>query len=131
MPDDFHNIYHPLERKSLMFCELIGAWIKKVDTVPIWVMQEYGVRSSWNKTFVLSMHPVLSFHPICFTNCSHIVRTGERLAMEKFNDKGELLEHHFHSYAAELENRGHHGHEKENINFKTGMLVRVTIWNNS
>lgn len=79
MPD------HPQERKALMFCELIGAWIKKVDTVPIWVMQEYGVRSSWNKTFVLSMHPVLSFHPICFTNCSRIVRTGERRAMEKFN----------------------------------------------
>ncbi|XP_058742020.1 F-box/kelch-repeat protein At3g06240-like [Vicia villosa] len=96
LPDDFilsysnnYSIYHDL----LQVGGLIGAWVGHLNTVKIWVMQKYGVHSSWTKIIQFSLDPVLhnSLDIVCLTKCGDIVgRNNDRLV--KFNEKGQLLE---------------------------------------
>ncbi|CAJ1835301.1 unnamed protein product [Sphenostylis stenocarpa] len=55
----------------------------------IWMMKEYKVQSSWTKFIII---PTCDFYPICITKDSGIFGSDMR-SLEKYNDKGELLEH--------------------------------------
>ncbi|XP_058742008.1 F-box/kelch-repeat protein At3g06240-like [Vicia villosa] len=97
LPDDFifsysreYSIYYDL----LEVGGLINAWVKDLNTVKIWVMQKYGVHSSWTKIIQFSLCPVLhkSLDIVCLTKCGDIVGTNNKLGLVKLNDKGQLLE---------------------------------------
>ncbi|XP_058741991.1 F-box/kelch-repeat protein At3g06240-like [Vicia villosa] len=97
LPDDFifsfsnnHSIYYDL----LEVGGLISAWVKDLNTVKIWVMQKYGVHSSWTKIIQFSLCPVLhkSLDIVCLTKCGDIVGTNNIVGLVKLNDKGHLLE---------------------------------------
>ncbi|XP_058742016.1 F-box/kelch-repeat protein At3g06240-like [Vicia villosa] len=98
LPDDFIfsysndcSIYYEL----LKVGGLISAWVKDLNTVKIWVMQKYGVHSSWTKIIQFSIDPDLhnSLEIVCLTKCGDIVGTdNEKGGLVKFNDKGQLLE---------------------------------------
>jgi len=65
-------------------------------TFEIWVMEKYNVQSSWTKTHVLSFdgNPAHSFWPKYYTKSGDIVGRNMRGALAKYNDKGQLQEHH-------------------------------------
>ncbi|AES98570.1 putative F-box domain, galactose oxidase/kelch, beta-propeller, F-box associated interaction [Medicago truncatula] len=67
-------------------------------TVEIWVMKKYNVQSSWTKTLVLSFGdiPIHYFCPKYCTKSGDIVGTDDNV-LAKYNDKGQLLEHHSYS----------------------------------
>ncbi|XP_058739958.1 F-box protein CPR1-like [Vicia villosa] len=91
LPDEFYN---PIEHNLVVFGGLIGVWFTETDTFNLWVMQEYEGHLSWIKTLVFSILPAPCFFPVCFTSCGNIVGTNEFSRLVKFNDKGQLLEHH-------------------------------------
>ncbi|KAI4317717.1 hypothetical protein L6164_025565 [Bauhinia variegata] len=99
-----------LEEKSLrevpmpggihfVFCDLVvlGGSLclcyTGIDSVEIWLMKQYRVRSSWTKSIVLSVADILTntFSPICFTKGGEIVGLDGCTGLVKFNHKGELL----------------------------------------
>ncbi|XP_058741989.1 F-box/kelch-repeat protein At3g06240-like [Vicia villosa] len=97
LPDDFifsfsnnYSIYYDL----LEVGGLISAWVKDLNTVKIWVMQKYGVHSSWTKIIQFSIDPVLhkSLDIVCLTKSGDIVGTNNVVGLMKLNDKGQLLE---------------------------------------
>ncbi|XP_058742002.1 F-box/kelch-repeat protein At3g06240-like [Vicia villosa] len=98
LPDDFilsysrnHSIYYDL----LEVGGLINAWVKDLNTVKIWVMQKYGVHSSWTKIIQFSIDPVLHkslLDIVCLTKCGDIVGINDVDGLVKLNDKGQLLE---------------------------------------
>lgn len=65
------------------------------DTLEIWVMKEYKVHSSWNKTLVLSVDAIPDhyFHPIHSTKNGDIIGRTLNSRLVKYNDKGQLLRH--------------------------------------
>lgn len=67
-------------------------------TTEIWVMKEYKVQSSWTKLIVV---PTCEFSPICMTKDGGIFGSDMR-SLEKYNDKGELLEHRAYGVQEEL-----------------------------
>jgi hypothetical protein len=96
LPDDFDVADSSgMQYDVLVLGGLISAWIEfeEMDTVQIWVMQEYALHSSWTKTLVFSIHhiPHYLFSPICSTNCGDIVGSDGNSGLVKFNDKGQLL----------------------------------------
>ncbi|XP_058742015.1 F-box/kelch-repeat protein At3g06240-like [Vicia villosa] len=97
LPDDFifsysnnHSIYYDL----LEVRGLISAFVKDLNTVKIWVMQKYGVHSSWTKIIQFSLDPVLhkELYIACLTKCGDIVGINDVVGLVKLNDKGQLLE---------------------------------------
>ncbi|XP_058742011.1 putative F-box protein At3g52320 [Vicia villosa] len=97
LPDDFifsysnnYSIYYAL----LEVGGLIGAWVKDLNTVKIWVMQKYRVHSSWTKIIIFSVDPDLhkSLDIVCLTKCGDIVGINDVVGLVKLNDKGQLLE---------------------------------------
>ncbi|XP_058741984.1 F-box/kelch-repeat protein At3g06240-like [Vicia villosa] len=93
LPDDFilsysnnFSIYYDL----LEVGGLINAWVKDLNTVKIWVMQKYGVHSSWTKIIQFSIDPDLhnSLEIICLTKCGDIVGINDVVGLVKLNDKG-------------------------------------------
>ncbi|CAJ2659772.1 unnamed protein product [Trifolium pratense] len=99
LPDDFCmelELYYSLssiDYDLFEFCGHISAWKVEMQTIEIWVMQEYKVHSSWTKTVHFSYDPAPSFNPIYFTNCGDIVGTVGDGGLVKFNDKGVMLEY--------------------------------------
>ncbi|XP_058749037.1 uncharacterized protein LOC131621997 [Vicia villosa] len=94
----------PDDSSMLVVGELIGAWMKDLNTVKIWVMQKYAVHSSWTKIIEFSVDPVLhcSLSILCFTNCGGIIGIDGESRLVKFNDKGKLIEHPFcHNYLSD------------------------------
>ncbi|XP_058756442.1 F-box/kelch-repeat protein At3g23880-like [Vicia villosa] len=73
---------------------LIGAWMNDQKTVKIYVMQEYGVHSSWTKIIQFSVDLFLhsSLYILCLTKCGDIVGRDYEVELVKFNDKGKKLE---------------------------------------
>ncbi|BAT83206.1 hypothetical protein VIGAN_04032200 [Vigna angularis var. angularis] len=67
-------------------------------TTEIWVMKEYEVQSSWTKLIVV---PTSDFSPICTTKDGGIFGSDMR-SLEKYSDKGELLEHRAYGVQEEL-----------------------------
>ncbi|WVZ07473.1 hypothetical protein V8G54_020819 [Vigna mungo] len=67
-------------------------------TTEIWVMKEYKVQSSWTKLIVV---PTCEFSPICITKDGGIFGSDMR-NLEKYSDKGELLEHRAYGVQEEL-----------------------------
>ncbi|AES80331.1 F-box protein interaction domain protein [Medicago truncatula] len=94
LPNDFYTDYSPVDYDLLVFGGLISLWILEMDAVKIRVMHEYAMDSCWTRTLVFSMHPAPHFSPISFTKFGDIVGTDCRGGFVKFNDKGQLLEHH-------------------------------------
>jgi hypothetical protein len=93
-PDhDFH--YQPA------YCHLwvLGEFLSPLDvdygnrTSKIWVMKEYKVRSSWNKKLIL---PRRDIFPIYSTKNYDIIGTNCVNLLVKYNDKGQLLGHHYY-----------------------------------
>ncbi|XP_058742026.1 F-box protein CPR1-like [Vicia villosa] len=101
LPDEFiFRVSNPsfIEFDLWVLGGLISTWNMDMNTIEIWVMQEYKVHSSWTRTFHFSSHPTQDFSPLCFTNCGDIVGTvrGGCGGLVKFNDKGKLLECHYY-----------------------------------
>ncbi|KAL5058599.1 hypothetical protein RYX36_030203 [Vicia faba] len=118
LPDYFVVDYTSfIEDDFLVLGGLICAWHVdvKMETVEIWVMQEYALHSSWTKTLVFSMHPAPYFSPICFTNCGDIIGIDGKGGLMKFNDKGQLLEHRSHSYGKSYFRRSQMGVYTESL----------------
>ncbi|XP_058739952.1 F-box/kelch-repeat protein At3g23880-like [Vicia villosa] len=75
---------------------LICASIVGKRTVKIYVMQNYAVHSSWTKILEFSVDPVM-LHSLSIrfiTKSGDMIGTDGRGRLMKFNDKGQLLEHH-------------------------------------
>ncbi|XP_028788459.1 F-box/kelch-repeat protein At3g06240-like [Neltuma alba] len=59
----------------------------------IWMMREYGVKSSWTKFFSLSYSKLLdNIFPLCFTKDGQLVGGDGHIRLSKWNEKGELQE---------------------------------------
>ena len=93
LPDDFY--YEPTFCDLWVFREFLSICVMGDDTVEIWVMKEYKVRSSWTKTLVLSCSsiPIHYFSPICCTKRGDIIGTDGGSGLVKYDGKGHLLEH--------------------------------------
>jgi len=82
-----------------VFGESLSIWILTSDgeRIEIWVLKEYKVHSSWNKTLVLSVDVIpihLYFSPMYSTkNGEIIIVTTDGTILMKYNSKGQLLEH--------------------------------------
>lgn len=62
-----------------VFGEFLSVWIRKNDTIEIFVMKEYKVQSSWTKTFVfrtLNNDDLPYFYPFCCTKSGDIIGTA-------------------------------------------------------
>ncbi|KAF7813730.1 F-box/kelch-repeat protein [Senna tora] len=70
-------------------------------TANIWLMKEYGVKSSWTKSFVVSLDnftsPANYFCPIDLTQSGEIVGSDGITGYLRLNDKGEVLERRTYS----------------------------------
>ncbi|QCE15608.1 F-box/kelch-repeat protein At3g23880-like [Vigna unguiculata] len=74
---------------SISFVEWDGS-------LEIWVMEEYGVQSSWTKTIVVSaenMSPDTHFFPICYTKGGDIFGKYGGTGLAKYNGMGQLQQH--------------------------------------
>ncbi|XP_057443525.1 F-box/kelch-repeat protein At3g23880-like [Lotus japonicus] len=96
LPDDFEQ--EAINYELWVFRGLLSLWVhhEEDDTVNIWVMERYKVQSSWVITLVVSFSeiPTQYFSPICSTKSGDIVGTDGDKGLVKYNDKGQLLEHH-------------------------------------
>ncbi|XP_058742023.1 F-box/kelch-repeat protein At3g06240-like [Vicia villosa] len=96
LPDDFISICSnfSIHYDLIEVGGLIGAWMHDLNTVKIYVMQEYGVHSSWTKIIQFSADPVLhkDLYIACLTKCGDIVGRNYKDRLVKFNDKGKKLE---------------------------------------
>jgi F-box interacting protein len=96
LPDNFDH--EPPEYDLWVFGEFLSLWAMDYDndTVEIWVMKEYRVHSSWTKTHVLSIDGISTqyFTPICSTKSGDIIGTDGGNGLVKYDDEGQLLEHH-------------------------------------
>ena len=96
-PHDYHC--------SLYYCDLlvIGGCLSlstiQSGTADIWIMKEYGVRSSWVKSIVLSLTAatIYCISPICSTKRGRLVGHGDKIELMKYNHRGDLLEHRAYS----------------------------------
>ncbi|XP_057427349.1 F-box/kelch-repeat protein At3g23880-like [Lotus japonicus] len=71
---------------------LLSVYVKRSDTLEIFVMEKYKIQSSWTKTIVVSLSGTDIFS-ICSTKSGDIVMHS-MTGLEKYTDKGEqLLEH--------------------------------------
>ena len=63
------------------------------------VMKEYGVKSSWVKSIVLSLTATTLYgiSPICFTKSGRIVGHGGMVELMKYNHRGRMLERRAYS----------------------------------
>ncbi|XP_058756445.1 F-box/kelch-repeat protein At3g06240-like [Vicia villosa] len=88
--------FHGNDYNLLVLDGLISAWVVEMHMVKIWVMKKYAVHSSWTKILEFSVDHALhrSLSMVCFTNCGDIIGRDEEGGLMKFNDKGQLLEHH-------------------------------------
>ncbi|KAG4997018.1 hypothetical protein AAZX31_10G111700 [Glycine max] len=68
--------------------------VRGCGMIEIWVMKIYKVQSSWTKSVVIPTYgkPQDFFSPICITKDGGIFGSNYCGKLEKFNDKGELLE---------------------------------------
>ncbi|RHN64154.1 putative F-box domain, galactose oxidase/kelch, beta-propeller, F-box associated interaction [Medicago truncatula] len=89
--NDIHN--HSNDRDLWVFRGSLSLWVSGDHKVDIWVMEEYGVHSSWIKTLVLSIDAFPYLYPICCTKSGNIVASNGWIGLVKYNDKGEFLEH--------------------------------------
>ncbi|KAK2411907.1 F-box/kelch-repeat protein [Trifolium repens] len=96
LPDDFDH--EPTFCDLWVFGDFLSLWAMGDDIVEIWVMKEYRVHSSWTKTLVLVLPidgiPTSYFSPLGCTKSGQIVGTNGDNGLVKYDDKGQLLEHH-------------------------------------
>ncbi|MCI06266.1 F-box protein [Trifolium medium] len=95
LPDVFDR--EPMEFGLWVFGEFLSLWAVCDGDVhgnlmlEVWVMKEYKVNSPWTKTLVL---PYDGYSPICSTKSGDFIGTNGHTALAKYNDQGQLLEHH-------------------------------------
>ncbi|KAF7813729.1 F-box/kelch-repeat protein [Senna tora] len=93
LPDDYGTDYLFLFLQTLggclSLCEIFD------DTTNIWLMKEYGMKSSWTKSIVVSLAniPTNYFCSIGLTQSGEIVGTGGGSGLVKCNGNGEVLEY--------------------------------------
>nr|KYP58174.1 F-box/kelch-repeat protein At3g06240 family [Cajanus cajan] len=89
---DFNPSFLRILGGSLNLCSL-GR-----DSLEIWMMKEYKVKSSWTKTVVMPIDalPTGLFFPICYTKSGDIVGTNAGARLTKCDVNGVLLEHRFY-----------------------------------
>jgi len=97
LPNDI--VYGPSSVYELwVYKGCLALWDLSSDkgAVEIWVMEKYNVQSSWTKTLVLSFDglPTRCFWPKYYTKSGDIVGTNMHSLLAKYNDKGQLQEHH-------------------------------------
>ena len=65
------------------------------EQVGIYVMTEYGVKSSWVNSITVSLAGIPSHYvtPICLSKVGEVVGINFAVGLVKFSDKGELIEH--------------------------------------
>ncbi|AES87257.1 galactose oxidase [Medicago truncatula] len=91
----FNGVIHWLALRRDLEHQDILVYDNDKDTLEIWVMKEYKVHSSWNKTLVLSVDAIPDhyFHPIHSTKNGDIIGRTLNSRLVKYNDKGQLLRH--------------------------------------
>ncbi|CAJ2634485.1 unnamed protein product [Trifolium pratense] len=101
LPDDFHRELN--EFGFWVFGEFLSLWavyygddVHDNSTLEVWVMKEYKVDSPWTKTLVLPFGGTSrkNFPPICSTKSGDIIGTNSHTGLEKYNDRGLMLEYH-------------------------------------
>jgi F-box interacting protein len=94
-PDGFNPDFEDCD--FWVFGESLSLWAMDYDNdnFEIWVMKEYKVHSSWTKTLVFSIDDISTryFYPICSTKSGDIVGKDVDTVLQKYNNKGQLLEH--------------------------------------
>ncbi|XP_028761021.1 F-box/kelch-repeat protein At3g06240-like isoform X2 [Neltuma alba] len=106
LPDDFFQNLEFTYLGTLGGC--LSLSVLGDDEVEIWLMKEYGARSSWTKSMVVSVEiPGDYFFPICLTKNGEIVGSdysdgGKGLV--KCNDKGKVLEYLEYVYEVHEDN---------------------------
>ncbi|XP_054786085.1 F-box/kelch-repeat protein At3g06240-like [Prosopis cineraria] len=62
------------------------------DVIKMWVMKEYGVKSSWTRLFTVSTNPchIEFFQPLCFTKDNQLVVRNSTIGLLKLSAKEEL-----------------------------------------
>ncbi|XP_045832789.1 F-box/kelch-repeat protein At3g06240-like [Trifolium pratense] len=100
LPDGFGR-HEPEDFGLWVFGKFLSIWVQYFDDgeydenynriVEIWVMKEYKVDSSWTKTLVI---PFDHYSPICSTKTGDIISANGLTELAKYNDQGQLLEHH-------------------------------------
>ncbi|MCH84985.1 F-box protein, partial [Trifolium medium] len=94
-PDGFNHDFEDCD--FWVFGEFLSLWAMDYDndTFEIWVMKEYKVHSSWTKTLVFPIYETSTpyFYPICSTKSGDIVGKDGDTVLQKYNDKGQLLEY--------------------------------------
>ncbi|KAI9128876.1 hypothetical protein K1719_000359 [Acacia pycnantha] len=105
LPDDFFQ--------SLEFTYLgtLGGYLSLSvldDEVEIWLMKEYGMKSSWTKSMVVSVEIPRGhyFFPLCLTKTSKIMGSDRSDVgrLVKCNDKGKVLEYREYDYKVDEPN---------------------------
>ncbi|RHN40014.1 putative F-box domain-containing protein [Medicago truncatula] len=94
LPDDFNHglMYYGL----WVFGEFLSLWNMNFDnqTLEIWAMKIYKLRSSWTKTLVIPIgNDMHCFSPIYSTKSGDIIGTDSGHGLVKYNNKGQLLEY--------------------------------------
>ncbi|KAF7813731.1 F-box/kelch-repeat protein [Senna tora] len=92
IPDDFSN--RPCDLKLKVLGGFLSLIIENDDFQnEIWVMREYGVKSSWTRSITLFLSGTYgtSVSPICYTKDGQIV-VLYGAGLVKFNHKGQVIE---------------------------------------
>ncbi|QCE15609.1 F-box protein 22 [Vigna unguiculata] len=97
LPDELLDHYDLDTCELLVLGDLLSISFLEMDrSVEIWMMEEYGVESSWTLTIVVSAEDIPAdrfFFPICYTRGGDIFGTDASTGLAKYNDMGELQEH--------------------------------------
>ncbi|XP_054785764.1 F-box/kelch-repeat protein At3g06240-like [Prosopis cineraria] len=95
MPFDFDGCFIGLyDLRVLEGC--LTLIFSRDDQDEMWVMREYGVKSSWTnyyKLFSLSCkRDICYILPLCFTKDGQLLVVDDHIGLSKWSDKGELQE---------------------------------------
>ncbi|XP_054786491.1 F-box/kelch-repeat protein At3g23880-like isoform X2 [Prosopis cineraria] len=99
LPGDF------FETLEFVFLGTLGGYLSlyvvddDLNGGEIWLMKEYGTKSSWTKSMVVSVEIPCDFlFPICLTESCEIVGSDGRNGIVKCNEKGQVLERGDYNY---------------------------------
>ena len=91
MPDGFNDEFFGLI--------VLGGRLSLIDmnccyATEIWMMEEYGVKSSWIKSITVSIDEGDFFFPICFTEGGEVLGIDGDVGLMKYNGNGEVTKHY-------------------------------------
>ncbi|KAI9128629.1 hypothetical protein K1719_000112 [Acacia pycnantha] len=110
LPDDFLGF----EILEFTYLGTLGGYLSLSvlgddNEAEIWLMKEYGMKSSWTKSMVVSVEIPRghNFFPLCLTKSGEIVGSDYSdggKGILKCNDKGKVLEYREYNYGVHEEN---------------------------